>query len=132
MKYFYFFIFFICSFASNAADVTVEMLNRSGKESMVYSEKIVRINVGDTVFWKATDKGHNVEFIKNGVPDGVDRKTLLKLASRNFFSRCFSAKKLAVSKQGCLRNCGFYLALFLWNPDFNLESLPVNDDVIHN
>ena len=73
MKYFYFFIFFICSFASNAADVTVEMLNRSGKESMVYSEKIVRINVGDTVFWKATDKGHNVEFIKGGVPEGVDK-----------------------------------------------------------
>ena len=73
MKYFYFFIFFICSFASNAADVTVEMLNRSGNESMVYSEKIVRINVGDTVFWKATDKGHNVEFIKGGVPEGVEK-----------------------------------------------------------
>ena len=73
MKYFYFFIFFICSFASNAADVTVEMLNRSGKESMVYSEKIVRINVGDTVFWKATTKGHNIEFIKGGVPEGVEK-----------------------------------------------------------
>ena len=34
---------------SFAADEIVEMLNKSGKESMVYSKKIVRINVGDTV-----------------------------------------------------------------------------------
>ena len=58
---------------SFAADETVEMLNKSGKESMVYSKKIVRINVGDTVIWKATDKGHNVEFIKGGVPIGVEK-----------------------------------------------------------
>ena len=58
---------------SFAADEIIEMLNKSGKESMVYSKKIVRINVGDTVLWKATDKGHNVEFIKGGVPEGVDK-----------------------------------------------------------
>ena len=58
---------------SFAADETVEILNKSGKESMVYSKKIVRINVGDTVMWKATDKGHNVEFIKGGVPEGVEK-----------------------------------------------------------
>ena len=39
-----------------AADTIVEMLNKQGKESMVYSQKIVRINVGDRVFWKAVDK----------------------------------------------------------------------------
>ena len=59
--------------ASFAADETIEMLNKSGSEIMVYSKKVVRVNVGDTVFWKATDKGHNVEFIKGGVPDGVDK-----------------------------------------------------------
>ncbi len=56
-----------------AADVTIEMLNKQGKESMVYSQKIVNINVGDTVFWKATTKGHNVQFMKGGVPDGVEK-----------------------------------------------------------
>lgn len=56
-----------------AADATVEMLNKQGKESMVFSEKIVKINVGDKVFWKATDKGHNVEFIKGGAPEGVGK-----------------------------------------------------------
>ena len=56
-----------------AANETVEMLNKQGKESMVFSKKIIRINVDDTVFWKAKDKGHNVEFIKKGVPNGVSK-----------------------------------------------------------
>ena len=40
---------------------------------MVFSQKIVKIYVGDKVFWKATNKGHNVEFIKGGVPEGVGK-----------------------------------------------------------
>jgi pseudoazurin len=68
-------LFSVISLNSNsfAADATVEMLNKQGKESMVFSQKIVKINVGDKVFWKATNKGHNVEFIKGGVPEGVDK-----------------------------------------------------------
>tara|TARA_A100000164_G_scaffold374765_1_gene408447 strand:- start:486 stop:944 length:459 start_codon:yes stop_codon:yes gene_type:complete len=58
---------------SMAANVEVEMLNKQGKESMVYSQKITRINVGDSISWKATTKGHNVEFIKGGVPEGVKK-----------------------------------------------------------
>jgi len=54
-------------------DVTIEMLNKLGKERMIFSEKIVNVNAGDSVFWKATDKGHNVEFIKNGTPEGVEK-----------------------------------------------------------
>ena len=64
-------LFFTSS--SFAADETIEMLNKLDKESMVYSKKIVRIDVGDTVFWKSTDPGHNVEFIKGGVPSGVEK-----------------------------------------------------------
>ena len=64
---------FLFSSNSMAADETVEMLNKLGKESMVYSKKVVKIDVGDTVFWKATDKGHNVEFIKGGTPQGVKK-----------------------------------------------------------
>tara|TARA_B100002052_G_C15656746_1_gene495368 strand:+ start:328 stop:759 length:432 start_codon:yes stop_codon:yes gene_type:complete len=67
-----FFSLFLSKFAI-AADQTVEMLNRLNKESMVFEPKIVRVNVGDTVLWKAIDKGHNVEFIKKGVPEGVDK-----------------------------------------------------------
>ena len=66
---------FLILFTSSAmaADETIEMLNKSGNEIMVYSKKIVRVDVGDIVFWKATDKGHNVEFIKGGVPEGIDK-----------------------------------------------------------
>ncbi len=58
---------------SMAANVEIEMLNKQGKESMVYSQKIVRVNVGESILWKASSKGHNVEFIKGGVPEGVEK-----------------------------------------------------------
>ena len=73
MKYFLILTLSLFSFAAHAADVTVQMLNKLGNESMVYSEKVVRVDVGNKVIWKATDKGHNVEFIKGGVPEGVDK-----------------------------------------------------------
>ena len=47
-----------------AADTTVEMLNkRDDGAKMVYSQDITRIDVGDTITWVPTSKGHNVEFI---------------------------------------------------------------------
>ena len=77
MKHLKLIIYTFCILAftniSYSEDVTVEMLNKMDNETMVYSKKIVRVNVGDTVFWKATDKGHNVEFIKGGVPEGVEK-----------------------------------------------------------
>ena len=73
-KYFISFIILIAfSTSTFAANETIEMLNKQGKEMMVYSKKVVKVNVGETVFWKATDKGHNVEFIKGGVPEGVEK-----------------------------------------------------------
>ena len=73
----YMFIIFIGLFITNlsfAENTTVEMLNKLDKRTMVFSQEIVRINPGDTVFWKSTDPGHNVQFIsKNGVPDGVEK-----------------------------------------------------------
>jgi pseudoazurin len=73
LKLFLYIILTIVVTNVSAADVTLEMLNKLGKETMVFSEKVVKINVGDTVFWKATDKGHNVEFIKGGTPEGVGK-----------------------------------------------------------
>ena len=61
------------SLTTNAADQTVEMLNKLGKENMIFSKKIVKVDIGETVFWKATKPGHNVEFIKGGVPEGVGK-----------------------------------------------------------
>jgi len=57
--------------SANAANTTVEMLNkRDDGAKMVYSEDITRIDVGDTVTWVPTSKGHNVEFIAG--PDGFN------------------------------------------------------------
>tara|TARA_B100000586_G_scaffold245893_1_gene201690 strand:- start:169 stop:591 length:423 start_codon:yes stop_codon:yes gene_type:complete len=72
MKYFLIFFIFLWSTYAFCANTTVEMLNKFNNEYMVYSKKIVRINAGDTVLWKATDKGHNVEFVKNAIPEGVE------------------------------------------------------------
>ena len=58
---------------SYAADVTIEMLNKLDNEYMVFSQKIVKVDLGDTIFWKSTDPGHNIEFIKGGVPEGVGK-----------------------------------------------------------
>ena len=47
-----------------AEDMTIDMLNkRDDGAKMVYSEDIARIDVGDTITWVPTDKGHNVEFL---------------------------------------------------------------------
>ena len=54
-----------------ADDMTIEMLNkRDDGAKMVYSEDIARINVGDTITWVPTSKGHNVEFV--AAPEGWD------------------------------------------------------------
>jgi pseudoazurin len=58
---------------ATAADQTIEMLNKLGNENMVYSQKIVKVDIGDTIFWKSTKPGHNVEFIKGGVPEEVGK-----------------------------------------------------------
>ena len=69
MKYLLSILFLFFNTISFAADVTVEMLNkRSDGQIMVYSEDISRIDVGDTITWIPTTKGHNVEFLAG--PDG--------------------------------------------------------------
>ena len=73
-KIFTFLVFAFCTNTAFTADVTIEMLNKLDDRNMVFSSEIIKVDVGDTVFWVSTDKGHNVEFIsKNGVPDGVEK-----------------------------------------------------------
>jgi len=57
-----------------AADMTIEMLNKdSDGNKMVYSEEIARVDVGDTITWVPTDKGHNVEMIAS--PNDMELKS---------------------------------------------------------
>ena len=72
MRYFLILIITLWFGAAYSGEVEVEMLNKLNNEYMVYSKKIVKIDVGDTVFWKSVNPGHNVEFIKGAVPDGVE------------------------------------------------------------
>ena len=66
---FIFIIFFTSPILANT--FSIDMLNvRSDGQSMVYSEDVLRVEVGDTVVWKPKDKGHNVEFIIG--PDAVE------------------------------------------------------------
>jgi pseudoazurin len=54
---------------AHAEDITIDMLNkRDDGAKMVYSQDIATIDVGDTITWLPTNKGHNVEFIAG--PDG--------------------------------------------------------------
>jgi len=72
MRYFLILIITLWTGASYAGELEIEMLNKLNNEYMVYSKKIVKIDVGDTVLWKATDASHNVEFIKGAIPEGVE------------------------------------------------------------
>ena len=67
------------AFSAQAADITVDMLNkRDDGAKMVYSQDVVRIDVGDSVTWVPTSKGQNVEII--GAPDGYDIPKKSKLS----------------------------------------------------
>jgi len=61
------------SLVVKADELTIQMLNAYNTEKMVYDIKIANINLGDTIHWISVDKGHNVEFIKKGVPEGVGK-----------------------------------------------------------
>ena len=68
------FIMVVLSFVSSnaiAETFTIEMLNKLGKERMVYSEKVISIKTNDEILWKSKDKGHNVELI--GMPTGAKK-----------------------------------------------------------
>ena len=66
MKFHSFLITAFLSTPSFAAEVTIEMLNKDADgNKMVYSQEVVKIEVGDTVTWLPSSKGHNVEMISS-------------------------------------------------------------------
>ena len=56
---------------SYANTIEIEMLNKLGKETMLYSVKLAEVDLNDKIIWKTTDKGHNVEFVV--MPKGVKK-----------------------------------------------------------
>jgi len=55
-----------------AADFEVHMLNKGAEGTMVFEPAFVKVAPGDTVTFIPTDKGHNVETIKDMIPDGAE------------------------------------------------------------
>lgn len=65
-------LFFLAGVPTMAANFDVKMLNKGEAGSMVFEPPLVRIALGDTVTFQATDKGHNAETIKGMIPDGAE------------------------------------------------------------
>ena len=60
---------FFLNLSAFSKEVVIEMLNkRDDGEKMVFSEDITKVDVGDTIKWVPTNKGHNVEFVAG--PEG--------------------------------------------------------------
>ena len=57
--------------AEEKEPLIIEMLNKRGKEKMLYGQDVVKIEVGQTITWKPDSKGHNVQFVS--VPEGVEK-----------------------------------------------------------
>ena len=64
MKYFALTAALLMSTPAFAADMKIEMLNKDAEGNrQVYSEEVARIDVGDTITWVPTNKGHNIEMV---------------------------------------------------------------------
>ena len=55
-----------------AAEYEVEMLNKGEAGTMVFEPAFVRAEPGDVIHFVPTDKSHNVESIKEILPEGVE------------------------------------------------------------
>ena len=68
---FYLAIFIVMFTIGFANASTIEMLNKDDEgNKMVYSQDIARVDVGETITWVPTSKGHNVEMIAG--PNGAN------------------------------------------------------------
>ena len=57
--------------AEEKEPLIIEMLNKRGKEKMLYGQDVARVEVGQTIIWTPNSKGHNVQFVS--VPEGVEK-----------------------------------------------------------
>ena len=79
MKNFYLIFMLVCFMggmvlsakAEEKEPLIIEMLNKRGKEKMLYGQDVVKIDVGQTITWTPNSKGHNVQFVS--VPEGVEK-----------------------------------------------------------
>ena len=56
---------------SEGSEHVVEMLNAGEDGSMVFKPAVLKVSIGDTIHFKATDLAHNAASIDGMVPDGA-------------------------------------------------------------
>ncbi len=57
--------------AEEKEPLIIEMLNKRGKDKMLYGQDVAKVEVGQTITWTPDSKGHNVQFVS--VPEGVEK-----------------------------------------------------------
>lgn len=57
--------------AAHAETHEVRMLNRGASGAMVFEPAVIKIAKGDSVIFRASDRGHNAETIADMVPQGA-------------------------------------------------------------
>ena len=56
-----------------AENIEVHMLNKGVEGAMVFEPAYIKANPGDTITFVPVDKGHNVESIKDMIPEGAEK-----------------------------------------------------------
>ncbi|SCD25151.1 pseudoazurin (Cupredoxin) (Blue copper protein) [Brucella inopinata] len=56
-----------------AENIEVHMLNKGAEGAMVFEPSYIKANAGDTITFIPMDKGHNVETVKDMIPDGAEK-----------------------------------------------------------
>ncbi|MCP8894400.1 pseudoazurin [Shinella daejeonensis] len=64
-------LFTVMTAPAFAAEYEVHMLNKGEAGAMVFEPAFLQVAPGDTVTFIPTDKGHDVETIKNLIPEGA-------------------------------------------------------------
>ena len=61
----------ISSAAAFAETIEIQMLNvNEAGDKMVFSQELIRAELGDVIKFVPTDKSHNAQSVKNALPDG--------------------------------------------------------------
>ena len=126
MKNFYLIFMLVCFMggmvlsakAEEKEPLIIEMLNKRGKEKMLYGQDVVKIDVGQTITWTPDSKGHNVQFVS--VPDGVE-KVKSKLSKE--FSYTFEQEGAYLYVCTPHASMGMIGVVVVGNSDVNLDEV---------
>ena len=126
MKNFYLIFMLVCFMggmvlsakAEEKEPLIIEMLNKRGKEKMLYGQDVVKIDVGQTITWTPDSKGHNVQFVS--VPEGVE-KVKSKLSKE--FSYTFEQEGVYLYVCTPHASMGMIGVVVVGNSDVNLDEV---------